>query len=484
MYRILIADDNSLIRMALANMIEWNKLGAELVASAHDGQEALKLCEELQPQIVITDIKMPGRSGLYLLDQINRQFPSMQTIVISAYDVFEYAKQAMISGCLNYILKPINPEELNSTIKKAISIIRKQKENQLDDDLYGLYRQMQNLQPEINDTCQIYIIIGRNLPSIELIKDNCCEIKNKHIFALAMNDVTVYMLALKKKAAEGCLSDIGAYFNTMNKGDVLYAVGTVNYDSDCVALQKSYEKTLGKAALQAFRASEQFKAGPVYALDNMEQETKVYWSIMNHEGMMNVLKSHLQFDTVDNSDLLENNRSTVIDFLKVLIQLSKKRFNDICKLIGNMENQKGRLLYTNIGQILDDINQLLQLMCEDEIINSSGSNTLVYRIKKVIDVNYSLNINMDLFTSLLSYSAVYISMVFKKETGMSITKYLEEVRMRKARELLEHTDIKVINISQLVGYNDYINFIKQFRKICGITPGKYRKNNRTGRQEI
>lgn len=124
MYGILIADDNSLVRMALVNMIEWGRHGAELVATAHDGEEALRLCEEYHPHIVITDIRMPVKDGLYLMKHLHSDYPEIQIIAISAHGIFEYAKQAMQAGCLNYILKPISSEELNESIQTAISIIQ------------------------------------------------------------------------------------------------------------------------------------------------------------------------------------------------------------------------------------------------------------------------------------------------------------------------------------------------------------------------
>jgi two-component system response regulator YesN len=456
-------------------MIEWDKLGAELVATAHDGQEALELCEEYQIQIVITDIRMPRKNGLYLLENLQKRFPWIQTIVISAYDVFDYAKQAMQSRCLNYILKPIKSEELNSTIKTAIDEIRKQKENGMDDNLFSLYQQMQNLLPEIDDTCHIYIITGRNLPSIEQIKDKCPQLQNEYIFAATMKDITVYMLALKRKTALDRITEIRNFFELQH--DILFAIETIEYSSESEVFKNAYDNCLRKAALQAFRISEVLPAtGLVSGFDHIEQETKVYWSIFNYEGMLNVLKSHLQQGSNDDLDILERNKSTIIAFLKFLIQLSTRRFDDICKLIADVDHQESTMLYTNIRQVLEDIKQLLIIMCGDEINAGNDINKLAYQVKKVIDINYALDINLDLLSSFFSYSNVYISKVFRKEMGVNINKYLIEVRMRKAEELLIHTTKKVAKIAELVGYHDYINFTKQFKKIYGITPGTYRSN--------
>lgn len=124
MLKILIVDDNPLIRGGLGNMIEWEKLGAEPAGTAENGEEALLLCEKNQPDIVITDIRMPRKDGMELLSALQERYPGIQTIVVSAYDSFAYAKHAMTAGSINYILKPVDPVELNETISKAAKLIR------------------------------------------------------------------------------------------------------------------------------------------------------------------------------------------------------------------------------------------------------------------------------------------------------------------------------------------------------------------------
>lgn len=135
MYRILIADDNPLIRMGLVNMIRWDELPVELAGTAENGQEALRLCEEKKADILITDIKMPKKDGLYLMKELQEKYPLMQIIVVSAYDDFSYAKEAMKAGSLNYILKPVNPEELMETIKKAAAILDEKETQDAQDNI-------------------------------------------------------------------------------------------------------------------------------------------------------------------------------------------------------------------------------------------------------------------------------------------------------------------------------------------------------------
>lgn len=120
MYKIILSDDNPLIRMGMKSMIQWKELKAELAGEAEDGDEALELIRTCGADLLITDIRMPGKDGLYLIREINENYPDMSTIIISAYNEFSYAKEALKAGSVDYILKPIDPEEMNAAIVKAM----------------------------------------------------------------------------------------------------------------------------------------------------------------------------------------------------------------------------------------------------------------------------------------------------------------------------------------------------------------------------
>ena len=121
MYKVLIADDNALIRKSIIKRIPWQKLDMECVGEAENGKETAQLIEKLQPDIVITDIKMPVADGFFAIEATKDRFPSTQFIIISGYDDFAYLKQSIQFQVLNYILKPIDTEELIESLKKAAS---------------------------------------------------------------------------------------------------------------------------------------------------------------------------------------------------------------------------------------------------------------------------------------------------------------------------------------------------------------------------
>ena len=118
MQKVMIADDEERICRLIEALVDWEKVGMEVVAIAHNGLEAAQMVKEERPDILITDIRMPGCSGLELIERVKKNIPELEIIIISGYAHFEYAKSAIKYGVGEYLLKPINKEELNSTLER------------------------------------------------------------------------------------------------------------------------------------------------------------------------------------------------------------------------------------------------------------------------------------------------------------------------------------------------------------------------------
>ena len=128
MYKVMLADDENLILQGLENIIEWEELGLEIVNKASNGQEAIDKFKENPVDIVVTDINMPQVTGLELLKELKKINSYVKFIILSGYDDFSYAKKAIELGVENYILKPIDEEELEKTLKNTINKIKQEKE--------------------------------------------------------------------------------------------------------------------------------------------------------------------------------------------------------------------------------------------------------------------------------------------------------------------------------------------------------------------
>lgn len=118
-YRVLLVDDEPWNRDILRSLGEWETLGMTVAGEAEDGEEAIRLIEQHQPHIIITDMRMPGIDGVELLQTLSGQFPHIKVVVVSGYDDFNYAKHAIRHRATDYLLKPVNPDELNAVLAKC-----------------------------------------------------------------------------------------------------------------------------------------------------------------------------------------------------------------------------------------------------------------------------------------------------------------------------------------------------------------------------
>ena len=119
MYKVLLVDDEVLIREAIRENIHWEEMGFELIASCENGKQAMEVIERTPPDLVLTDIYMPYVDGIELARYIHEHCPDTRTVIISGYDEFEYAKQAVRYQVMEYILKPVTPAELTEVLEKA-----------------------------------------------------------------------------------------------------------------------------------------------------------------------------------------------------------------------------------------------------------------------------------------------------------------------------------------------------------------------------
>ena len=131
MYRVIIADDERIIREGISQKINWKRLNLELVDLAENGKDAYEKIIEKKPDIVITDIKMPGMNGLELIDKVIKNYKNIRFIILSGYDEFEFAKKAMKHGIKHYLLKPTDEDEISKVLKAVKKDIKDEEEKQL-----------------------------------------------------------------------------------------------------------------------------------------------------------------------------------------------------------------------------------------------------------------------------------------------------------------------------------------------------------------
>ena len=471
MYGILIVDDNSLVRMSLVSLINWKRHNATLVAIAHDGNEAFRLCEEHLPHIVITDIKMPGCDGITLMKKIRRDYPMIQIIAISAHGVFEYAKQAMQAGCLNYILKPISGEELNESIASAIAVIQS-RGGRTDEELYNLYEYALNSFLSSAEKYCAAFLAGWELPTAEEIESVCTIKYSGQILKAPTQYFQTFLLIFEQNDVSDSLKKVTNVLAVRN--GCKYVIESIPEAVLIDEVGSYFVSIKKKVALMAFWAGNLIVSDERLILEKLEDEVKIYWSLIDYRGMANALKKRLSRKDIRDFSAMRKNKKLIEDYLRLLMTLSLSRSDEVCELMLNIRNQEKCFHYKDIVQVLGDVEQLLLLICEDAAKQKQDDIGMSWKVRRMIDINYPSPINLSMLSSILAYSPSYIDRSFRKTFGVSVNQYLIQTRLKAAQSLLWSTSRKVRDISESVGYSDYFNFAKQFRKQFGLTPTEYR----------
>lgn len=444
-YKVLIVDDNPLICMGIKKMVPWEELSAKLVGTVENGDEAIEAIQDKHPDIVITDIMMPGKNGLFVLDYINKNDSSIKCIVISAYDDFHYAKEAMKAGTIDYILKPINKSELIQAVQKAISQIEREKD-----------RVSQNLGGKIY--LDIQAVEKDNLTLLFCFSKPGSEGKSEKCISSYQYESAAWIL-LCSNPTPGLKY---AFYVKINRHDSQEKI--IRLCRDC----------MNQLAMSAFAFDGKMLEEDESPLDEISQ-IRLYLSGNESDQLLNLLKRKLCICTVDQMEQLQANKNAILQFLKELAQISGAEFDGIWNLLDRVESQNATLHYCDIASILEDISKELNKMCYHEAANEFGNRRLVLQLKKVIEENYNLGITLELLAKQFHYSPTYISKVFKQQMGCNINKFINKLRMQEAKRLIETTDMKIMAVSEKVGFKDYMYFIKQFRKYYGCTPGSIKK---------
>jgi YesN/AraC family two-component response regulator len=208
MYRVIIVDDEETIVTGLSQLLPWQKFGCEIAATANDGETALSLIRELQPDILFTDIRMPGLDGLSMIAALRSEFPTMQITILSGYPQFEYAQQAIRLEVSNYLLKPSRMDELESALAKMIDALNKRTENHsvpiaVDDNPAS-----DTACPETSDNASNFIVKN----AVRYIEEHYCD-------RLSLTDV-----AQKVYVSQWHLSKLLSRYTSQSFNDLLNSV--------------------------------------------------------------------------------------------------------------------------------------------------------------------------------------------------------------------------------------------------------------------
>lgn len=525
-YKVMLVDDEDEVRQAIERRVNWEEIGFEVVASAENGEEALEKAEKFQPDVVMSDIHMPFMDGLTFCKKLKNILPGTKIIIFSGYDEFEYAKEAIRLEAEEYILKPIDAEEL----KKVFLKIKGRLDEEFDRrrNIETLEKYYKESLPILREQLLIGILEGRfNEAAIANYINEYGLNLNSAFYAVSIiepgksasdSNMTSQIIAVSlKQIVDEQFKKAMGHFSINYLGRVI-VIGELKKTDEYAKFVEIND--------QICKLSSKVLGVPVFAgigkvvgflkdtsVSFMEAEDALSYRIILDENQAILIQDvepgfskYVEFGENDISELLKNIKigtreelSTTIDLIINKLKKSTSTIHHIqlyfmeiyvgimrlarsYELSDEQLNELDRDIYAETRKLnsIDELKEWLSNICLQlrgyiRKERQDSTKLLVEKAKEYIGENYANSeLSLDIVCSYLSVSPTYFSSLFKKDTGVSFVTYITNIRMEQAVHLLESTTEKSYIIAGMVGYDDPNYFSYVFKKAYGISPSKYR----------
>lgn len=499
MKKILIVDDNKVIRQSIVARINWHDLDMRVCGQASNGQEALKLIKTLNPDVVITDVKMPLVDGFSLIERAQETVSHIQFIVISGYDYFEYAKKAISFGVLEYILKPIETEELISALTKAsdeVDLLNKATHNNTIMQLSSMYKGICNnniqqnqlfdkLKTTVKDINErIHTVISVSItgtikfPTTETaflgrIKSMLEHSKQGLVCMPWMMNRRLMYIHLIHNGNPLHREVIKILVRTIEK-DYLEQIATSKLyisvsdaSNDIKQIKELINQSYSGQFLRFWSTKEY-----VFVYKNISEKLEIkniFWEelfIQLTQGRSEIVHSQINqlFKDISKNIVLRKDLSFVILKLRLFLKPDEVVSLDIGKWLLKFENIKDLQAY-----MLKEVDENLKNIYKDQ------SNYLIDDVVAYIEENYMKPLTLAQLSSIFHMNTTYLGQLVKERLGVSFNKYLNNIRINKAKTLmLKYPNIKFIDIAENIGYTDAQYFSKTFKSLTGYSPSAFK----------
>lgn len=522
MFKVLIVDDEKIICQLVKRLIDWLPLELDFAGEAYNYTQAVKLIQEQTPDIVITDIKMPQKDGLSLIETIRLQDYDISIIAISGCREFEYARNMLKYDVEDYLLKPIQKKELNATLQRIVTKKKAALESKSKEHI------------SISNCRELFMRKLLELPAT-LPEKPLMEINREYHFNFTSNFFS--LLAVKADFKQEICTDISLCSHILDniRISMLNTIHELFFESEAIIMDsRIYILVNSEDPENEFTEKIKKVITPIVSMNLQKHEIISLSVVMDSfhgslyqisqclEGVNEILDRRMDFvqnefiirkpaSLKENSgpdkkfykeidgqikiltDTLEKN--IFIVFIYDLLTLPElTNYNSLClafytlKKIEDLvsesrppkktgmeacEKLKNSIHKHMIGGIMKSY---LDDVLENWILfKQETEKKPIRQVKTYIEENYNQDVNLNSLSRLVFLNPIYLSSMFKQETGVSITDYVIEVRLKKAKELLTDTPMFIGDIASAVGYKDTRYFSRLFLKHVGIKPTEYRK---------
>ncbi len=529
MYKIMLADDEGIVLDSLSFILK-KEFGEEcMIDSAKTGRSVIELAERFRPDIAIMDIQMPGINGIDAMKEIKSTNSKVIFIVMSAYDKFDYAKEAINLGVLDYLNKPVDKSEIIAVVKRAMEIIDKERSKRKKDLIDR--EKMETVVPVIESG------FVSNLLFREFFEEDILNYKN----LLGIKENYGYMMALvfgEEQEGNHMTNAVGSSVRVQSKmreiretirGYFPGIVGAAMSNKIAVFIPTDHEsftyderieiieqaRVMVRKMRQRFDIAFRAGFGRICTLDKaMESYNDALSALTGSSGTVAhaddlpigcdyednypTATEHAIFDSVEKGDV-NGAIAACNQFFDWMQENYGAYINDIRLKVLEFALYAERLAYQNGGMVyefrsrtdylprlmgMNDPEQLrawfidrISDACRNIMTRKEERSVSVIDLaKEYINTHYQKDISLDEVSEHVDISPYYFSKIFKTETGQNFIEYLTMIRMDKAKELLRESDLSMKEICAEVGYSDPNYFSRTFKKNVGQTPTEYKES--------
>ena len=506
--KILIVDDEFIMRQGIKHMINWEQEGFKVIGEASNCQEALDIIESDMPHIIISDIVMPQIDGIEFTKIVQNKYPQIQIVILSSYSDFEYVRSSFQNGAVDYVFKPsLKPVDFLETLKKVAKRI-----------------------PNINLSSKNVVDIGNTLNRLILGFDSNINFENLNklfihpCFCLfGINTKKIYVNSeIRQQVINTLASELDGqnfkdevFQNTIIENDTIILI--VNYKME------NYEKILEKLIEIAEKISRKFNEAffvlskEFNTISNIREIYETDFCVLMQQYFyyknINLLcsKDYKKPETIDKFNFKAFSESVSMLHISKAFEMLTEYIHEVIENKALTEFEIKALIQNCIYNVISTLEYLskdtnssnsLKHECLEKIENSRYVEDLViayesilnsfneiiekhqnkinsHIINKIIEYiydHYKEQLTLSYVSKLFNFNYYYLSSYFSSHNEEGFNEFLNKIRIKKACEFLKQ-DIPISDISNMVGYSDQSYFCKVFKKFTGLTPSNFRKNS-------
>ncbi len=504
MLKVLLVDDEPNVRQGVKMMIPWDELGLEVIGEGEDGDDGLAKILSMRPDIVIADVKMPGRTGIQMIEAAKNEGYEGKCLILSGYSDFTYAKEAMSLGVKGFILKPVDEDELIEALKGLREEIHEERKDEVT---------MQKGSEYINTQLVRALLLGDenviNSSSLEMYNYDCYDaaiISSSEDMDL---DEQSLMLETVKSRLEGFdnidvitpdLSGITAVlFKGWKRQDILDFLMKLNKDffgkifvtvGDTVTSPYEINQSYQEAG-SLFKNRFMYLHCGVVTNETLSSESKAENEI---DEIFMQIYAYVEINDLDKLDtVLETLRQTLCsntftaERIKVICITGAMELKArVAKNIGDKKTEQflNDEFIARLGEksSLFDIIEYLKKVLSDLSNTHFGRTTksTMERVVQYICSNYNRELRLEQLATIFGYNSAYLGKVFHQYTGENFNNYLDRIRITEAKRLLALDEYKVYEVAEMVGYTNINYFHNKFKKYVGVSPLSYKRQSKNG----